>query len=143
MFDIHYRVSDTCLPEYHKDAYHYYHADVYPEWMTASEIEAEYARAEKKIIREMEEEADMEVEALIEWELRLEGLQKQFGISEADAIRWDMQAEDYVHVHQQGLEHYFWKKGLSVKEIHYWTKHTMDLLDLPVWSEEWEESLAA
>jgi len=58
-------------------------------------------------------EAEHNAAALVEYETRLNAMVKDHGISKADAIRWDMQAEGVTENHEQEFEHYLYKLGLG------------------------------
>jgi len=138
MFDIHVQTRETLLSDHHKDAYGFRPSlRRYPKWITIRELDAEHERLDKIMTENDERQKFREAVALELYVSYLEEVQRNHGVSEADTIRWDMQSEGYEHHHQQSLEHFFWKKGLSFEQIDKWTKKTMELLGLPKWSDEW------
>ena len=58
-------------------------------------------------------EAEHNATALVEYEAHLNTMVSDHGISKADAIRWDMQAEGITENHEQEFEHYLYKLGLG------------------------------
>jgi|TARA_R110000765_G_scaffold417528_1_gene520144 hypothetical protein len=59
-------------------------------------------------------EAENDANALDEYEAHLTSLMSDFSISKADALRWDMEAEDET---DDDVEHYLWKKGIGFSDM--------------------------
>jgi hypothetical protein len=68
---------------------------------------------ERNNVQEEEENA----EAVKGFELFLTGLMSDYGISKADALRWDMEAEDAPNRGDQDVEHYLWSKRIGFGDM--------------------------
>lgn len=76
----------------------------------------EYNRVMDRLVEDLEQnmadEARREAEALKVLNARLAQMQADYGISRADALRWDMQADG-----EEDLDFYLWKQGLLSQSV--------------------------
>ena len=62
-------------------------------------------------------EEEENAEAVKGFELFLTGLMSDYGISQADALRWDMEAEDAPNRGDQDVESYLWSKRIGFGDM--------------------------
>ena len=92
--------------------------------LSVEELKKEVDFLVARLEEHVQEEAREQAEALIAYEARIQTYMTDYKLSQADAIRWDMQAED---LDVEDIEHYLWRQGLSFKDM----KKFMDVLKVP------------
>jgi hypothetical protein len=113
------------LETYIWDCYKDVHG-IRPRWINFSEMStAEMEKMADDLAKEAKESIEREEQeqalAKEKFDSHILGLITEYNVDEKTAVRWDMQAENVNVSDAQDVEHYFWKKGLSFKDINFYT----------------------
>lgn len=125
------RIDAQSYSDLHKDVYGFRPRDL-DRWeaMTGTQQNAEYDELCRELARVMDDEAEMERQAIIELDARLDGYVTEFGIDFATALRWAVEGEDCDPACEQGVGFFLWKNG-----IHKWenVRRYLDALGVQTW----------
>lgn len=118
------------LESYIWDCYKDVHG-IRPRWinfseMSTAEMQEMADNLAKEVTESIEREEKEQALAKDAYDKHLLAMITDYNVDEKTAIRWDMQAENVDTSNEQDVEHYYWKKGLSFKDIKsYMTKYNI------------------
>lgn len=113
------------LETYIWDCYKDVHG-IRPRWINFSEMStAEMQKMADDLAKEVKESIEREEQeqalAKEKFDSHILALITDYNVDENTAVRWDMQSENVNVSDAQDVEHYFWRKGLSFKDINFYT----------------------
>lgn len=107
-----YTFDDSLISDLHKDAYGFRpSAAFWHDWnnKTPEQKQMEWEYLCSELEREEERQRKLQEKALDEWSSRMHEYSRRYGITLADAVRWDMEAHDAVG----DVGYYCYKLGIS------------------------------
>jgi len=114
-------INQTDLSDFFKEANGFRPRDIYKDWWTQEELDAEYKRLNQICEENRIIETKREEESLQRFNILIYRTIKNGAGNRKTAIRWLLQAEK-LDFNLHDLQYFFWKYGLSYEIQNKWAK---------------------